>query len=377
MSAAPAWDPGPSAIDECGSVAPVDALDAADFDQFWHLDRDGPGWTGGDGTISVPLRDGRTAWSFGDTFIGGVQPDGGRGGNWQLIRNSVVIEDGACMRTFIGGTSGSPAALLRPSDPSTWWWPAGAIQAEATDALDFVLLRVMRTGASDWDFTIVAVDLAELDLRSMTVTTVRPLVENGSILWGACVLRIGDDLYIYGVENRALGARLYLARTDGRSLLGAWTYFAGDGLPWTSDPGGAVALSLDDPSGSRSPLTGVTSVSVVPADGRYVLVSQEPNFGSGVFAWDAAQPMGPFSADGRIATVAPPDVPGAFTYNAHLHPEFAAGGEQLLSYDVNGGDVMTDATLYRPRFLALTLPTSGPASPAGSRRATPRSVATP
>ncbi|MEE4608513.1 MAG: DUF5005 domain-containing protein, partial [Desulfobacteraceae bacterium] len=40
--------------------------------------RTGGGWTGGDGTLSVPLGDGRTLWLFGDSFLGKVNPDGSR-----------------------------------------------------------------------------------------------------------------------------------------------------------------------------------------------------------------------------------------------------------------------------------------------------------
>ena len=34
-----------------------------------------PGFTGGDGTYSVELPDGRTVWMFGDTFIGEVSDE--------------------------------------------------------------------------------------------------------------------------------------------------------------------------------------------------------------------------------------------------------------------------------------------------------------
>ena len=37
--------------------------------------RDCCGFTGGDGTYSVLLPDGRTVWIFGDTFLGTVNPD--------------------------------------------------------------------------------------------------------------------------------------------------------------------------------------------------------------------------------------------------------------------------------------------------------------
>jgi hypothetical protein len=41
----------------------------------------------------------------------------------------------------------------------------------------------------------------------------------------------------------------------------------------------------------------------------------------------------------------------------HVHPSLAAGGLQLLSWNVNGPvGALDDASLYRPRFVALPWP---------------------
>ena len=53
---------------------PMDAPTAA----LQFAGREADGFTGGDGVYSVPLPDGRTAWFFGDSFIGGVREDGSR-----------------------------------------------------------------------------------------------------------------------------------------------------------------------------------------------------------------------------------------------------------------------------------------------------------
>ena len=51
------------------------------------------GWTGGDGTFSVPLASGETAWLFGDTFLGGLTPTGGRDQPYPDVRNTLVVQD--------------------------------------------------------------------------------------------------------------------------------------------------------------------------------------------------------------------------------------------------------------------------------------------
>jgi hypothetical protein len=338
---------GPAATRECGDEAPADAGDAASFDRLWHDDRNGPGWTGGDATISVALGDGRIAWLFGDTFIGGVRPDGSRGDGWRMVRNSVVVQDGACLTTYTGGTAAAPDSLMAPADPDAWWWPASA--RLSADGIEVVLQRVVRTGPGAWDFAVVGQDVAVLDPRTLATTAVAPLPGDGSILWGAALLDEDGAIDVYGVENDPNGGRLYLARTAGPSLRDAWRFYRGGEDPWSADAGDALPLAGAD----ALPVT----VGVVHDEGGYALVSQAPVFGTSVLMRRADAPEGPFGPAQVIASApAPPDDPTAYTYGAHLHPELAAGGLQLLSYNVNGPDALTDASLYRPRFLSLAWP---------------------
>jgi hypothetical protein len=360
LTATPAPAPsGPVTFRECGSVAPVDATDAAGFDRLWHVERNGPGWTGGDGVFSVPIDDGRIAWLFGDSFIGGVLPDGRRAQDWHLVRNTVVVQDGACLTTAVGGTAEAPAALVRPTDPAAWYWPEEAL-AEG-DTLHVMMLRVVRTGPTGWDFGVIGVDVADLDLRSFTTTAVRSLPVDGSVLWGSSVLEDGDAVYVYGVEDAPAGARVYLARAGSRALDGDWRFYRGGPAPWSLDPRDAVPLPVvpGDDGEPPAPLTGVSSAVTVVADGDGVLlVSQAPTFGTAVTARRAPRPEGPFGPPQLIAWALPPPAsPDAFAYGARLHPQLAAEGLQLLSWNVSSfGDLLADASLYRPRFDAIEWP---------------------
>jgi hypothetical protein len=89
-----------------------------------------------------------------------------------------------------------------------------------------------------------------------------------------------------------------------------------------------------------------------------VLVNQAPVFGTAVTFRRAPAPEGPFGPPEVLATVAPPpDSPAAFTYGARVHPQLAANGLQLLSWNVSSfGDLLADASLYRPRFGAVPWP---------------------
>ena len=369
---------GPTTFRECGTIAPADATDAADFDRLWHLERNGPGWTGGDGALSVRLDDGRVAWLFGDSFIGGVLPDGRRGPDWHMVRNTVVVQDGACLTTAVGGPAEAPTALLQPVAPGEWYWPGDA--TVEGQLLHVVALRVVRTGPTGWDFAIVGVDVVDLDLSSFAVTSRRTLAVDGAVLWGSSVLEIGDETYVYGVENTPFDARVYLARASGPAMAGGWQFYGGDDeaeVRWSSDPRDAAPLPATpaDDAAPSTPLTGVSSaITVLEAPPGVMLVSQAAVFGTAVTLRRAPAPHGPFSPPEVVATAAPPPVPGAFTYGARLHPELAADGLQLLSWSVSSsGDLLADATLYRPRFGVLAWPPDRGA-PARRRSSSPSSA---
>src|SRR6516164_7650671 len=52
-------------------------------------------WAGGDGTVSVPLPDGRVAWFFSDTFVGPVNADHSLPAGTPMVRNSLVVQNGS------------------------------------------------------------------------------------------------------------------------------------------------------------------------------------------------------------------------------------------------------------------------------------------
>src|SRR4051794_36790410 len=89
-----------------------------DYDNFWS--RSGPGWTGSDTAYSTLLPDGRVTWLFGDTYLGGVNPDGTRPANSPMVRNSMVVQTGGNISTLTGN---GPSAFVNPPDGQGWYWP--------------------------------------------------------------------------------------------------------------------------------------------------------------------------------------------------------------------------------------------------------------
>src|SRR5437763_11988252 len=100
-------------VRECG-LPPASAAAGPDsFTRLWAASR--AGWTGGDSALSARLPAGRVMWLFGDTFIHGAQ----------LVRNSLVVQDGDCLTTFMRGSATRPSEYLPASDDpqQEWLWP--------------------------------------------------------------------------------------------------------------------------------------------------------------------------------------------------------------------------------------------------------------
>ena len=101
----------------------------------------GDGFTGGDGTYSVQLPDGKTLWIFGDTFIGNVTPEFQRVKTTpSYIRNSFVTLGDKGLNTFQQGERSEFKSMIIPPEVSKgssgpteqemWYWPGAGFAAK-------------------------------------------------------------------------------------------------------------------------------------------------------------------------------------------------------------------------------------------------------
>jgi hypothetical protein len=312
----------------------------------------GIGWTGGDGTVSIPLPDGRSFWLFGDSFLGTVDPDGRRAADTPFIHNCALIQNGAHLAPLYGLREGQPAAIFQPTARDEWYWPGdGTVHADRL----FVFLhrfRPLRPGLWNWQWT--GTEIALLGLPDLRVNAIRAVPINNGIRYGTALLEHKDRIYIYGVAASAGRNQLHVARTTADGLVaGRWQFF--DGNTWSAGPERTAAV-----------LNGVSSqFSVLPFRDGFVLITMDARtpFSGRLVAYRSLRPQGPFHGPVPIY-----DTPEASrdvaAYNPFVHPQFTRRGRILISYNVNhlhDPDILyQDARLYRPRFirvdLALLLP---------------------
>ncbi len=313
------------------------------------------GFTGGDGTYSVELPDGRSAWIFGDTFIEGLNPDNTREKTVpRFIRNSVIIQDGDSMNTLYQKTGGSRASFAIPptnmesgkmiSEDSVWFWPGdGFIE---NGQLKIFLSEFTQIDTGMWDFRWEGSWIATYDLPDIKEERIEkiPFQLDREVHYGHAVHVDEQYTYIYGLGH----GRPHVARVPVGDVLQPWEFFDGSG--WSGDPGDAKPMG--DISGSEQ-------FTIFKEGKSYVLVTQMGGFSDEICSFTGESPYGPWSNRQLLyKTPLPDSTRNLFTYNAVAHPEFTENGMLLISYNMNSmvlGDHYRNAGIYRPRFIRVPL----------------------
>jgi hypothetical protein len=343
------------------AVAPLRCLD----DALAGYAESGRGWTGGDSTWSIPLPDGREVFAFSDTFLGPVAAHT-RAPNAAFVHNSFVVRnvDGR-WSTITGGTPEHPASLISPADPEHWYWLGAATYSDG--ALQIPLTEWAPTGPGPFDFAFVGSAAARFDLADLSVPEVTPLPSSRGIQWGQWVQPDGDWTYVYGVEAGGDAKYLHVARVPGGDLRQPFSFWAG----WGWSPFEDHSISVADAVYAE------LSVHRIRED-LYMLTTMEggAGFSGRLVGRFGSGPVGPFGPP--VTLYLTPETggsgqyhdPDVYTYNAHVHPEFSTPTQLVVSYNVNsldtvpGGDLYRDVSIYRPRFVAVTLNWPGDPAPA-------------
>ncbi|MEV7073950.1 DUF4185 domain-containing protein [Streptomyces sp. NPDC093990] len=335
----------------------------------------GDDWTGGDGTHSVRLPDGRLLWLFSDTYLGQVYaPPGplGESHPWRdttapLVRNSAVLmRDGRLESTL-------PAPLFPDPGPNQWRWPVAARVEPRSPGSDEqvvrVLLWVRTAGPYPWIYGVpTATEVATFSLPGLRVESITKVLDeqrvadpSRRVLFGTTLVKDGGWTYVFGGDDGRAASRAvssaYVARVPEGGLAepGAWEYW--DGSRWTTGTRPHPVLG----DGRR---TGVGSAfSVVRREGTYVLFTMAAGAKglAAVTSYWSCSPTGPWHGPDKDFTPSLPSGQVA-AYNPQAHPELSGGGRLVLSYDVNrletdlaSVQLNRNVALYRPRFVTLRL----------------------
>jgi hypothetical protein len=355
VAVAPVTAVEPAACDLTSKTWMIDAApDTQRRDQFATYGNQPNNWNGGDSTYSTRLPDGRTAWFFSDTLFGTINDDGSQPADTEFVNSSIVTEEaGQLTRTVTDGTPSSRTGLI-PPDENGWYWLGAGHVTDDGSSLDVMFMRFERFGPGMWDWGWDRNVLARISPSSLKVQEVVPMPSASGVNWASWIQRVDGDTLIYGVEDLGLEKYMHLARVPGDDLTQAWEYWTGIG--WSTNEAASVRI-----------MPGVANeYGVTPFHDGYLLVTQDTLelFSRNIVAYTSCSPTGPFVRIGTLYTTPETGAfgsygnPNIFTYNAHEHPDLRDGDDLLVTYNVNSfdsNDLYADATIYRPRFVRVTL----------------------
>lgn len=335
------------------TISATASIDAVRTEAFADYGNSGVGWTGGDSTYSLVLKDGRQAWFFSDTFLGPVDADLGRPLSTPFLNNSIVIDDDGELSTVTGGTPGAPDSIIAPTPEGNWHW-LGDPELNKKGDVQLPLLQFERFGSGMWDWGWSANRLATLDGNSLELKSIVELPSAAGINWGSYTLSEGNTTYIYGIKDIDGVRSAFVARTNGGDLAKRWKFW--DGERWAPNEADAVPVASYV----------ANEFSVEPYRDGYLMVTQDTSelFSTRIVAQVACSPTGPFTVAAELYRTPETGAFGSygnanvFTYNAHEHPEDRDGDTLLVTYNVNsfvGDDLYDDVTIYRPRFVRVEL----------------------
>ncbi|MCE5205910.1 MAG: DUF5005 domain-containing protein [Porphyromonadaceae bacterium] len=309
--------------------------------------------TGGDGTYSIALPDGRSIFLMGDSYTGPVT-HGSRSLSDHMFRNSYILYDKGHVTAMVDALGENTSAAVPPgvtNEHEKWYWPGHGFARENTLYIFQTLMVQGEPGM--WGFRYKTTDILEYSLPDITLKSTKTIPFEGSpdVHFGMAVLDDRDYIYIYAQVDVDNGwnpvSEALVARTTIDQLYTDWEYY--DGSSWSPRASDAARME------GLSTVPVSSQFTVFKLKDTYVLLTQSKKFNSGeIYTFIADHPQGPWYNKRLIHKIEGQEDPKLFTYNATAHPQFEKDGKILISYNVNHEDFVkqhADVSTYRPRFL--------------------------
>lgn len=331
-------------------------------------------WSGGDGTQSLRLPDGRVVWFFNDSWYGTVEPNGTRRPFTTVMpRNMLVIQNGSAMTSVAG--SGPDRTMVAPSSNGDWLWGGDNMVAGGTIYKFYQRYKAVPGSGSAFGFYPTGVELVAMPVStlnnpgSFTKVSIPPAICDASpnagarcYLWGTALYSTSTHTYIYGTESIAASSSpekyLHIARVPSGQFTAPWEYWTGSS--WSSSQADSTRV-----------MNGVSEgFSVTRHNGRYVLLTQglEGGLAGNMIAYYSDTPTG-FTASRQSVLHMTGETTtdwGDWTYEYRVVPHLSSGSTVVVSYNINSqykdgaclGRNYYTASVYRPKFIQFTLPST-------------------
>ena len=324
-------------------------------DVLFHRD---PRWLSSDGAYSLPLRDGRILWLFGDTVVEPrppyVRTRAYLKTHGVFLRNTIAIERGNDPTTaplrFYWRRQGRHASSFFSEHGAYWYWPADAVQVDSSLIVFLDRVTTNPKGTPGWNFQGAGwrVAIVRNDSKAPTRWRVRlvapPSRFVGSLDPGEAVTRAGQWVVSLAIPKRG-GLRTpgYLVRWPARELergrLRSAEWWAGSrGWIRTSNTELLTPVMAD--------IEGGDSLTFDRKLGRWVMLGSHGFGATTIDAAFAPRIEGPWSRQRFVYRPPESNSPKANVYAAKGHPELT-GADLAVTYS-------TDVYPYL-RFVKLSL----------------------
>ncbi|MGB6386055.1 MAG: DUF4185 domain-containing protein [Terriglobales bacterium] len=332
-------------------------------------------WQGADAAYSIPLRDGRVVWIFGDTLYGDERLVAGE--EPRMVHNTIGIstcKDGKWKidYTIKKDAKDNPDSFFKPEQNNgTYYWALDGVahNVEHDDELWITLVcvrNVPNSNAFALGFEICGTDLAHItgiegDPQHWKVAYFPLVAEGMHANPSASALIEGDHLYIYALYE--VGSRPQILTRIPLQGLGdprKNLQYLGSDDKWHDgiEPANAKIIMK----------TGASEMSVRyhPELKKWIAVMVDPQiFSDKVILRTSPNLIGPWT-DGEVIyhipilrkTNAKYDA-DTFCYAGKEHPEFEQPGELLFTYVCNTmkpRKLLAETNIYFPQVVRMPMP---------------------
>ncbi len=325
-----------------------------------YFQRSDGGWIASDGTISLPLPDGRTMWMMGDAHVDQTVDQNNEIPCLFNTRSCILVQDDMNrdnISTFYNANGADVYQrqfVQMERDDRVTYWPAHGL-VEADTAYTF-WTRYAYDSTEVWNLKLTGMVVAKIKLPEMELSEVVP-IKYPEIEYGMAIVKSEEDgyYYIYGKYLDWIVFKPVLARCRFDELTGDWEFYSGSGT-WSDSPDDAAFIAEE----------AAPEYSVFYLNGEYHMFYQQNGYlqcgeGREMYIYSSENPEGPFenpvwvyTMEDRFLDTFP------LTYNGQAHPQFIENDELLISYNVNNvcPSVCADdpfgarynPDLYRPKF---------------------------